>query len=90
MNKIVVPLSRMVLVHGEEKNEIELHEPTAGDLRSLPIGEKLTIDTLLNIAASASGWPPSSIDKLAAADTFKIVEALGSFLEPSTLKAPPS
>jgi hypothetical protein len=83
-------LSRPIQVHGEEKNEIELHEPTAGDLRRLQIGETFTMDAVLNIAAAVLGWPPSSIDKLAAADAFKIVEVLGGFLDPSTSGAPPS
>jgi hypothetical protein len=42
----------------------------------------MTIGAVLDVAASVSGWPPSALGQLPSADTLKIVEALGNFLQP--------
>ncbi|MDR1368485.1 MAG: phage tail assembly protein [Candidatus Accumulibacter sp.] len=90
MEKISIPLSAPVYVHGESVSEIVLREPLAGDLRSLPVGRPFDMGLLLDLASAVSGWPPSAIDQLSVPDALKIVEALGGFLGGSTSETPPS
>ncbi len=71
-------LSTPINAHGETVTELEFRDPTARDLRDLPVSGLKTFGDMYPIISSVAGIPPSSVDQLSAVD---IVEAM-NFIAP--------
>jgi hypothetical protein len=67
---------------GKERIEkLELRRPKAKDLRGIP--EHPRTGDLLDVAVRIANQPKSLIDELDGADTFRLMEVIGGFLESS-------
>lgn len=75
---ITVALSKpIMLASGEAVAEIVLREPTAQDLRQMPLKAELQVGDMLDLAADVAGLPRSAMDGLCAKDVFAVVTAVG-------------
>lgn len=76
-----VVLSKPVqLASGDMLTEIVLREPTALDLRKMPVKQDLELGVLLDLAASVAGLPVGVMNQLCAVDTFAVAGAMGKTL----------
>lgn len=76
-------LSKPITAHGETVAELDLRDPVAKDLRSLPMGAR-TVGDFIPVLSSVAGVPPSSVDQMAPNDLFAALEYLVPFFGPST------
>lgn len=78
---VVLPLSRPItLADGSTLSELTLHEPSAIDMRSMPVGGELNVGMLLDLAANVAGVPASALNQLSASDVMGVVAAMGKFM----------
>lgn len=76
----VVLSKPITLASGELLKEIVLREPTALDLRKMPMKQELELGMLLDLAADVAGLPYSTLNQLCAVDTFAVAAAMGKAL----------
>lgn len=82
--KLSVPIA---LADGAVLSEITLREPTAFDMRAMPVAE-LTIGALLDLGASVAGLPNSAMNQLSAQDVLRVAGAMGNFMGGGTGRMP--
>lgn len=77
-------LKKPVQFGSETIAELEIREPTAGDIRDMPLDmTKATMGTLLDLASRCTAQPPSIINKLSIEDATRLAEVIGGFLSGS-------
>lgn len=92
---IKLKLSKPIEAHGNQIDEIELREPLGKDVRKcgLPftvvqresgaVGPEYNTEAAAKMISELSGIPPSSVDKMSAADFTAAMDALFGFFGPS-------
>ncbi len=86
----VIPLSKPIMAHGEERTELSFREPTGADLAACGMPVKLSesfdveFDTkkMAAMLAALSGVPPSSIGQLKSVDWTTCAWAITDFFVP--------
>jgi len=75
----IIPLSEPVEHGSETITVLEIKQPKAKHLRSMPL-EPDTGD-LLDLAAKLAGQPPSVIDELSMKDMTEVLTVVGNFID---------
>ena len=79
--EVKVALTKPItLASGEQLTELVLREPTALDMRSMPLKDEIQLGDLLDIAAAVAGLPLSVINGVSPPDTMAVVRAMGKFM----------
>ncbi|WVR18338.1 tail assembly chaperone protein [Bordetella phage PY223] len=82
-------LKKPIQYGSETISELQVHEPTAKDLRSMPLDMgKATLGMMLDVAANCARQAPSVIDMLSMEDTMALAEMIGDFLPGSPQTGP--
>lgn len=80
MDKIELPLSVAIQVHGETVSILSVKRATAKEMRELPVGIGKKMGDLYEFAAACCDIPPSCMDQLAAPDLIALIEVVSGFL----------